>query len=166
MSAKKLAITQIEEARKYTNSIVDTIPFSEWLRFPEGCPSNVAWQVGHLAMATYRLGLERTRGTRPGDDDLVPQAIFDLYGKGTVPNSSPEKNLPPAEIKSIVDRLQTALLKEQESWTDEFLSGVVEKPHRLFTQKIDALWWCGRHEMLHAGQIGIIRRMLGHDPIW
>lgn len=166
MSEKSLAIAQIDEARKYTNSILDTIPISEWLRFPEGCPSNIAWQVGHLAMASYRLCLERIRGVHPGDDNLIPQAIFDLYGKGTSPDSSPERNLPPSEIREIANRVHELVMQEQKNWTDEFLLGEAEKPHRLFTQKIDAIWWCCRHEMLHAGQIGLIRRMLGAEPIW
>ena len=32
--------------------------------------------------------------------------------------------------------------------------------------KLLALLWCAHHEMLHAGQIGLLRRHLGYPPIW
>jgi hypothetical protein len=31
---------------------------------------------------------------------------------------------------------------------------------------VEFLRWCGHHEMTHAGQIGLIRRMLGLSPVW
>ena len=32
--------------------------------------------------------------------------------------------------------------------------------------KLDSLFWCAHHEMLHAGQIGLVRRLLGQAPLW
>ncbi len=34
------------------------------------------------------------------------------------------------------------------------------------TTKLRALLWCAHHEMLHAGQIGLLRRHLGYSPMW
>ena len=166
MSERELAVAQIKEARSYVSAILETIPEADWLRFPTGCESNIAWQVAHLAMANYRLGLERVRSVQPADESLIPKAFIEIYQKGTVPNPSADKNFPIPEIKRIFAAVYDQLLKEEGGWTDEFLHGETATPHRLFTKKIDALWWCGRHEMLHAGQIGLIRRMLGQKPIW
>ena len=166
MSERELAIAQIKEARNYVSAILETIPDADWLTFPSGCESNIAWQVAHLAMANYRLGLERVRGVQPSDETLISKAFMETYQKGTIPNSSADKNFPIADIKRIFKAVYEQVLTEEGSWTDEFLQGDTVTPHRLFTKKIDALWWCGRHEMLHAGQIGLIRRMLGQKPIW
>ena len=38
-------------------------------------------------------------------------------------------------------------------------------PHEMFTTKIAALHFSADHEMLHAGQIGVLRRMLGKEPV-
>ena len=37
----------------------------------------------------------------------------------------------------------------------------VPYPHQFATTKLRALLWCAQHEMLHAGQIGMLRRYLG-----
>ena len=29
-----------------------------------------------------------------------------------------------------------------------------------------SLLWCAHHEMVHAGQIGLLRRYLGFAPVW
>jgi uncharacterized damage-inducible protein DinB len=29
-----------------------------------------------------------------------------------------------------------------------------------------SLLWCAQHELVHAGQIGLLRRLLGYPPLW
>ena len=42
----------------------------------------------------------------------------------------------------------------------------VPHPHPFATTKLLALLWCAHHEMLHGGQIGLLRRHLGYPPMW
>jgi len=37
--------------------------------------------------------------------------------------------------------------------------------HKCFGDKFGALLWCSRHEMIHAGQLGLLRRLLGKQPV-
>ncbi len=37
--------------------------------------------------------------------------------------------------------------------------------HPAFTTKLGALLYCARHEALHAGQIGLLRRLLGYKSL-
>ena len=41
----------------------------------------------------------------------------------------------------------------------------VENPHPLFSTRFGALVFCPEHECLHAGQIALIRRLLGKPPL-
>jgi uncharacterized damage-inducible protein DinB len=41
----------------------------------------------------------------------------------------------------------------------------VPHPSPFAKTKLTALFWCSHHEMLHAGQIGLLRRQLGHPPL-
>jgi hypothetical protein len=43
---------------------------------------------------------------------------------------------------------------------------VAAAPHPFAKTKLLALLWCANHEMLHAGQIGLLRRLLGCPPMW
>ena len=59
MSQLQHAIDQIVYARDYTVTLLDQTPTSEWFRMPPGGVSHIGWQVGHLAIAQYRLALWR-----------------------------------------------------------------------------------------------------------
>ena len=64
-------LDQLRFSRFYTNRLLDQTPMDLWLRIPPAGVSHIAWQVGHLAMAGYRLGLERIRGPLPDDSSLI-----------------------------------------------------------------------------------------------
>jgi hypothetical protein len=49
---------------------------------------------------------------------------------------------------------------------DANLDRALTKPHRFVKTYYGSLMWCGQHEMMHAGQIGLLRRLLGYPPIW
>ncbi len=55
MTRLQVAIEQIVFARNYTIGLLDQTPPAKWFRQPPGGVSHVAWQVGHLAFAEYRL---------------------------------------------------------------------------------------------------------------
>ena len=72
MSRLALAIEQIIFARNYTLRFLDTIDEADWFRMPSDGVTHIAWQVGHLAMAEYRMALQRIRGAQPEDANLTP----------------------------------------------------------------------------------------------
>ena len=41
----------------------------------------------------------------------------------------------------------------------------VEAPFAVEATRLGSLLFCSHHEMLHAGQLGLIRRLLGKQPI-
>jgi hypothetical protein len=45
------------------------------------------------------------------------------------------------------------------------LDETVDNPHPMFSTKLGALMFCPFHEMLHAGQIGLLRRLFGNAPL-
>jgi hypothetical protein len=38
-------------------------------------------------------------------------------------------------------------------------------PYAAFATKFGGLLFCSHHEMLHAGQIGLLRRLIGKAPV-
>jgi len=166
MSRLQLAIEQIVFARNYTLGLLDHTPTAEWFRQPPGAVSHVAWQVGHLAFAEYRLALWRIRGQQPPDEGLFSQAFVRLFGANSVPDADPAKYLAPAEIRAVLDRVHEQVLRELPGLDEAELDQSVPHPHPFAKTKMLALLWCAHHEMLHAGQIGLLRRQLGYPPLW
>jgi hypothetical protein len=166
MSRLHLAIEQIVFARNYTIRLLDQTPPTEWFRKPPGGVSHIAWQVGHLAFAEYRMALERIRGQRPEDSELLSDAFVRLFGRDSVPDPDPAKYPGQAEIQAVFERVHEQTLRELRGLGESELDQSVLKPHPLVKTKLWALLWCAQHEAVHAGQIGLLRRQLGYPPLW
>ena len=166
MSRLTLAIDQLALVRDYTNSRLKHVPESDWYRVSAGGVTHIAWQVGHIAMAQYRLALERLRGRTPEDEALISDDFLRRFGRESVPETSPANALPPAAIRAVFDAVYRKALGELSVFPESDLDSPVLKPHPLVKTKIWSLLYCAQHEMLHAGQIGLVRRELGHPPLW
>jgi uncharacterized damage-inducible protein DinB len=166
MAALPLALRQIAFARGYTLRLLDGLSPDEWFRMPAAGVTHVAWQVGHLAMAEYRLALERVRGRQPGDEELIATEFLRQYGRESVPDPDPARYPSPEAIRAVFDRVHERALHDLKDHPEDDLGNPPLQPHRLATTKLESLLWCAHHEMLHAGQIGLLRRLLGHLPLW
>jgi hypothetical protein len=162
MSRLGLLVDQIRSARAYTTGLIDTIDPADWFRQPAEGVTHVAWQVGHIAMAQYRLALERFRGTRPDDARLISTDFLALFARRSVPDPDPGRYPPPAAIRAVFEAVHRQALEELNGFPDERLDEPPTVPHELCPTKQGVLVWCNQHEMLHAGQIGLLRRLLGH----
>jgi uncharacterized damage-inducible protein DinB len=157
---------QIAFAHNYTARLIDHVPAEDWFRRPTEGVTHVAWEVGHIAFAQYRLALERIRGRRPGDAELISDEFVAQFGAKSVPDPDPARNPSVAEIRGVFQRVHQQVLDELLELPEAALDEPVSKPHPLFTNKRGSLLWCAAHEMMHAGQIGLLRRLLGHAPLW
>jgi DinB superfamily len=160
----KLAIDQIVFARNYTIGLLDQTPMAEWFQIPLGGVGHVGWQVGHIAFSEYRLALWRIRGERPDDDALFSPEVKRLFGADSLPRA--DSSFSPSELRAVLDRVHVQVLLELPGLDESELDQPVPHPHKFATTKLLALLWCAHHEMLHAGQIGLLRRHLGYPPMW
>ena len=161
MSRVSEVLGRIRTVREYTVSLVDAVPESEWFRQPTEGVTHVAWQVGHLAMAQYRLALDLVRGVQPGDDELISARMLEIYGKDSIPDPDPTANTSVEEIRGAYDSVHAAVIEEIGAMDDSILDEPSSRDHPVFDTKGGALEWSARHEMLHAGQIGLLRRLFG-----
>lgn len=166
MNRLELAVEQIVSARRYTVALLAEIDERDWFRMPAEGVSHIAWQVGHLAMAEYRLALDRIRGYRTDDEQLISGDFLNLFGRDSVPSADPSHYPAPAEIRRVFDRVHQQVQYELLTVPDADLDLPPHKPHRLYSTRFHSLVWCCQHEMLHAGQIGLLRRLLGAKPVW
>lgn len=160
-----LAIAQIRFAREYTQSLLAEIPEEQWFLQPAGATTHVAWQVGHLAMAQYGLCLFRIRGRADADPDLMSSTFRKKFSRGTAPDADPARNPPVAEIRQVFDRVNEQSLLELSGYQESLLSEPVDPPFAVYPNKLGCLLFCSHHEMIHAGQIGLLRRLLGLNPV-
>jgi hypothetical protein len=161
----QIALAQIEFARGYLLGTLEGIDEADWFAMPAGAPTHLAWQLGHVAMAEYGLCLFRPRGRQPIDLELMSSSFRKLFSRGSVPLADATKYPSPAEIRATFDRVHQQVLAEAPQFTAEQLSQPVDMPYAVEATNLGCLYFCSHHEMLHAGQIGLIRRLLGKPPL-
>jgi len=166
MARLQLALEQIRFARRYTERLIGAVPEADWFRIPPGGVSHIAWQVGHLAMAQYRMALDRIRGERTDDERLISPHFLDTFKRDSVLDPDARRYPAPSELRKVFDQVHAQVLVEVPRLRDEELDEPPLKPHSLATTKLWCLLWCSQHEMIHGGQIGLLRRQLGHPPLW
>ena len=164
-NALLIATRQIEFARAYTRRLLSDLSDDDWFAQPAGFPNHVAWQVGHLAVAEYGLCLFRIRGRGPDDTRLMPSTFRKTFSRGTIPRTQRDANPEPAEIRKVFDAVHEEAMRLLAQVGAGSLSKPVEMPYSVEPTQLGGLFFCSAHEMLHAGQIGAIRRLLGKEPL-
>ena len=164
MSRLSEAIEQIAFVRRYTLERLDTVPQSDWFTMPPEGVTHIAWQVGHIAMAEYRLCLERLDPRAAADKSLISDRFLAPFSRETT--SIPASKYPPAsEIRPVFDRVHVACSTSCRRTRNPIRSATAETAPK-FCKRIASVRYASLHEMLHCGQIALIRRMFGQKPIW
>lgn len=161
----ELARQQLHFAREYTNQLFADIQPEEWFACPPGAPSHLAWQMGHLAMAEYFLAIARIRDRDPEDASFISKAFLRSFQKGSQPTSDPGGYPPLAEIRQVFDEVHRRALEAIAGYSVTQLAAPLPAPYAVYPNKLGSLFFSSHHEMLHAGQIGMLRRMLGKAPL-
>jgi hypothetical protein len=159
------AIERIKFAREYTHRFLPGLSDDEWFWCPSELVTHIAWQVGHLAVSQYNLTMRRIRGRTAADEKLIPDRFIDAFKLGSTPDASPANNPPLAEIRRVFDAVYRQALSELAARTDAELDVPVEQPHPVFKTKLEAVEYNPPHELVHAGQIALLRRMMGKPPL-
>lgn len=158
-------ITQVRWIRQYSLQLIDSVPQELWYQKLEGLATNIAWQVGHLAVSQYGLMLFRQRGRSPGDLEIMPGWLRKQFGRGSTPMDFSEKAPSPSELLDRLKAIHEQSLSEVEQLPAETLAEPTEMPFTAYPIKLGALLFCPLHESIHAGQIGVLRRALGLEPL-
>lgn len=155
------ALDRLQFSRRYVEQFLDDLSDEEWFWSPPEFTTHIAWQVAHLAASQYSLCLLRIRGKQPEDEAIIPWEFFEKYRIGSTPQAGQEHNAPLEEIREIFDNVQAQSLKELFIRTDAELDVPVEKPHPAFDTNLECVAYSPQHELVHAGQIALLRRLMG-----
>jgi uncharacterized damage-inducible protein DinB len=166
MSRLQDAIERIVFARGYTLRLLETVSPSDWFKMPAEGVTHIAWQVGHIAYAEYRLTLLRLRGVRPEDEQLMLPSFQAIFRPQTEPSPDASKYPTPAEIRATLDRVHAQVMLELPATPDSELDSPITPSHDIARTKLRVFQWCAEHELVHAGQIALLRRLCGNKPIW
>jgi DinB superfamily len=161
----EMAARHIQSARDYTLTLLQGLSDEDWFWTPDPPITHIAWQIGHLAFAEYGLVLFRQRGRLPEDAELMSGSFRKAFAKGTTPSADRSDYPDIVEIRRTFDNVHRQALRELAAMKDAGLDEGIDPPHAAFASKFGALLFAADHEMLHAGQIGLLRRLMNKPPI-
>ncbi len=165
LHGRDLMLAQMIWVRQYTLQLIQSVPDELWYVIPGSAPSHLAWQVGHIAVAQYGLMLFRQRGRAAGDMEIMPGWLRKQFGKGSVPASIDRSVAQPSDLLHLLALIHKQACFEVATLSDKILAEPTEMPFAAYPTKLGALLFCPIHESIHAGQIGVLRRLHGLEPI-
>ena len=107
----------------------------------------------------------RIRGRQPEDLELIPGKFRKAYGRQSTPNEDPEGQPTADELLQRLATVYDRAMDELETVDLATLSDPVDMPYAAYPTKLGAILFCPMHELLHAGQIGVVRRAHGLDSV-
>jgi hypothetical protein len=159
-----VAEERIRFARTYLRQFIDDLNEADWFWTPPEFTTHIAWQVAHIAASQYGLCLFRVRGRTEADESLIPQTFWDGFKVGSKPVDGAENNPPLATILGVLDNVYAQVLAELAAKTDDEVDVPLNQPHPAFSTVMGAIEYSPMHEMIHVGQITLLRRLMGKPP--
>lgn len=164
-SRLELTINRIRGSRLFTKQFLSDLTDAEWYWSPPQFTTHIAWQVAHITVAEYGLCLRRVRGRTAADESLISDAFIEAFKLGSKPIAEPDKNPPLDDIRRVFEAVHQQSVDEISGCTEAELDGPLADPHPRFKTKWGAVEFSPQHELVHAGQIAMLRRLMGKAPL-
>ena len=167
MTTAELLAQQFADTRDWTRLLIADLQGDDWTFQPGPGLHHALWLCGHLATSQDTLIFDRCLG-RTGELDAVFRAHFPL---GVPVASAQEHSYPsPREVLDQMESMNVRTLEAIRGMSDGLLAepayakdGKSRHPH--YENKLGAVTHLSRHEAFHAGQIALLRRLLGKPAL-
>ncbi|MCG3125518.1 MAG: hypothetical protein CHACPFDD_00341 [Phycisphaerae bacterium] len=161
MTTGEILAEQMDETRLWTNRLLADVAGNDWTWQPAPGLAHALWLAGHLAVSQHVLVHVRCLGRGILDDAFC--AHFAIGGP--VPSAREHAYPDVAEVRRVMDDVHATTLAEVRRMSDALLNepatGKDGAPHPHYHDKRGAVTHAFRHEAFHAGQLALIRRLLG-----
>jgi hypothetical protein len=164
MSLAESLAQQLEFARGFTLPFLSELHPDDWFRMPMEGVTHIAWQVGHIAVSQAGLICGRV-GSEPPENWPYPADWGPLFGRGSTPEADVARYPSASDLRQVFDRVFEKSLARLRETADSVFNEPVNPPHRAFHDKFGAARFAAYHEFVHAGQIALLRRLLGYRPL-
>ncbi len=162
MSLQQRLQRQLHSTRQMSEKLLaDFKSPHDWVhQVHPGC-NHALWFVGHMANTdNFLLSLVSPAST-------IPLSGFNTrFGMGSQPTDQPDQYPPPETVLATMGERRSKLLEVLATLSDDDLAKKTPEgaPEFLpdFASVFELAIW---HEGLHAGQLSVTRRALGHQPL-
>lgn len=133
---------------------------ADFMRRPHPKCNHINWQVGHLITSEHHL----IDQVAPGKMPPLPEGFAEKYSKDTAGSDNPQDFATKDQLMEVLQQQRAATLAALEETGDADF----DKPTGVdYAPTVGAMYsLVGSHWLMHAGQWVIVRRELGHAPMF
>jgi hypothetical protein len=154
-------ILGMDNARRFSEGLLAAFKTpEEWTHqlFPGA--NHALWFAGHLATVDNSF-LKRTT-----DQGIEKPEYAAMFGRGSKSTGNPADYPPPEEVLAFMRDRRKVMMEAIAKYTDADLPKPLPPGSPPFLPDFGQLFaFFAWHEGVHAGQVSMIRRALGHPPI-
>ncbi len=162
---------QFQQSRHVIQTFLDQVPSDKWFEKAGMPQSNIAWQVGHLVIATNLQGISMISGP---DESILKQLSLPIYRKYCIGLGSKERVLPedlmePSQLVRELNLVHTICQQKLAALSDEELDLPAEATslsHPIAKTKYEILSWLFKHDAWHCAEMELIKLNLGLGFKW
>jgi len=161
MTNAELLAEQLDGTREWTLKLIADLKGDDWTYQPGPGLGHALWLCGHLTCSQHLLIHVRCLG-----GGLLDESFTRHFPIGGPVKSAKEYVYPP--VKTVLTTMEevhrktlAAVREMSDSLLAELAFGGDGKPHPHYRDKCGVVAHCNRHEAFHAGQIAMIRRLMG-----
>jgi len=162
MTTGEFLVDQIDGTRQWTLTLLADLNGDEWTFQPKPGLHHALWLCGHLTAAQHSLVFNRCLG-KP----FLDAAFMAHFPMGGPVKSATEHDYPPARVVlTTMADVHRQTLDAVRGMSDAVLAEAAfgadgKTPHPNYKDKRGAVSHASRHEAFHAGQIALLRRLMG-----
>lgn len=163
MKLAEFLASQLDVSRDWTLKLIADLRGDDWTFQPAPGLAHALWICGHLASSENTLIHVRCLNSK----GIVDPAFAAHFPIGGPVRSAAEHDYPPlALVMETMSKVHEQTLRAIRGMSDALLAELAfaadgKTPHPHYRDKAGVVAHCCRHEAFHAGQIAMIRRLLG-----
>lgn len=153
----------IDMGKMVSLSYLGDLSDKDWLHRPHPECNHITWQVGHL-IAFERQIIE---DVVPGSMPELPDGFAARYTKEAAASDDASVFHSKQELLELFESIRAATLSALEQLSDDDLDRASPEEMQAYAPTVGAAFSLqGGHWLMHAGQWAVIRRQLGHAPLF
>ena len=145
-------------SKMVTEMLLGDLSDAEILQRPVPEANHIAWQLGHLVLSLNYFG----EAVQPGAMPKLPAGFAEQHAKETAGSDDASAFLSKSDYLRLLDEQRQALAGLLDGLPESRLGDAAPAEMQGYAPKIiDVLELTAAHELMHSGQITVVRRKLG-----
>jgi uncharacterized damage-inducible protein DinB len=158
MNPKDVIRGDFDRSKMVTEMLLAELSDTDIMQRPAPGANHIAWQLGHLVSSTHHLGESVQAGSMPS----LPEGFDEKHSKEAATSDDAAAFLKKDEYIALLNEQRDGIVKLLGEIDESRLDEDAPEAMRSYAPKIaDLLGLTAAHEMMHSGQITVLRRKLG-----